>query len=179
MKYKALILAACLALASLLPARAQTNGIPNPLSTAESWVTTYNTNYDISLAVVKFDTGVKLIQGVTEANTINFDVTVHHFGAQTNWTVEIPADVDNAGIAGTVVDAGAGVQIGITKYDVELYGKLTAGDDFNQKSWFVRPAVGIYKLFTSNTYNRLEIGLPIEKRTRNIPEFTEAVGIMF
>lgn len=164
-----------------LSARAQSvTNIPNFFSQAMSWATSMDTNSSsLYQNYLKVDTGVKDVQNQLTASTFDVTATVKRFGSATNLALEIPVDIDNAGIAGVVDDVSTGIQLGYVKHDLEVYGKLTGGDDFHNHSWLVTPAVGLYKMMTVNTYDRLELGLPIERNTSWIPSIVFSVGVLF
>lgn len=180
-KFSPYIIAPLVLFAMTFPVKAQTvTNIPNFFSQATEWATSFDTNSTaLYQCILKVDTGVKDVQNQITASTFDITATVHRFGAATNWTVEVPVDIDNAGVAGTVLDAQAGVQLGVIKYDLEVYGKLTGGYDLHEHSAIATPAIGLYKVMTKNTYDRLELGFPIERHTSGIPSLVASVGILF
>jgi len=138
-----------------------TNPIPNnPLAQnfiqqTIGYFASINTNLDLAGTSLILSIGACYEQNVNFANYVAVEYDLGKFN--------IDGALQNAGIAGTVVEAelGGGYTL-LQKYDTELVGELLGGYNFSQKCGVIEPQVVLRKLFSTHAGLETRISFPVE-----------------
>jgi hypothetical protein len=138
-------------------AGAQTNNpvLPqNFFQTAANYFTSANTNYTWTGNTLEVAAGADYMSSVNWANYLDAQYDLGRFG--------IEAKMRNAGIAGTVDSAEAGVGYTlITYYSVKLEAAVDGGYDLDRNTALIEPKLTLRDKLTPNTFLGLSISLPI------------------
>lgn len=147
-----------------------------------AYFSTINTNFNFEGAKLEMSTGVRNIIGVPPANYLIFQYDIKKFNLE--------AEFDNAGIAGTLVQAKAGIGYTLLqKYDTKLQASLVGGWDFDRTQnsssgkgvGVVEPRLMLRKKATANTYWETGLGWPIwfEKEVNTTPSVFVGGGFTY
>jgi hypothetical protein len=148
-----------LGLALLLDAgvNAQTNTLvpsQNFFQTAASYFTSANTNYTWTGNTLEVAAGADYMSSVNWANYLDAQYDLGRFA--------IEAKMRNAGIAGTVDSAEAGIGYTlISYYSVKLQAGVDGGYDLDRNTALIEPKLTLRDKLTPNTFLGLSISLPI------------------
>jgi hypothetical protein len=179
---KKIIIIAVIGLAALLAgvtAQAQTSTNTPSVSTfftsAEDYLTSFNTNYTFSGVKIDFETGFKQVNGQPAASYAsgNYYITAN---------LEAGANITYFG-AGSAINGGQ-ASIGyalINHYDTRLTIDLGLGYDGISKTAVIEPRVEIKKKLSANYYASMGISLPIEfkQKFNSVPTFYTGVGFTY
>jgi opacity protein-like surface antigen len=169
----ALITFACLALAAAIPAKAQTFSETNFISSAQTYFTSFNTNYSWSAVSWELATGYKQVTGVGAANDLMGQHDFDLFGT-TGHVINAGADLQFSGVGSPVNSAQAQLGYAIVEhYDVKADFDLRPGYDWTRGSPEIEPGLFLKKLQTDNTATELGVSLPVyfKGRFSKTPDF--------
>lgn len=112
-----------------------------------------NTNFDSTFASSKCEItlGSAYANNVNTASTLNFEYKL-------GGAFVLDAGCDNAGIAGTLLSAQAGIGVYRVVHDIELSAFVDGGYDFSINHPFVEPRVEVKKALTPNTFAGVSLG---------------------
>lgn len=174
-KIKSLVIAAALSAAVSL--HAQTNApttVPSFFTSAEQYLTSFNTNYTFTGVTFEAATGYKQVTGVGAASVVDAQYDISRFHILTSFQF--------SGVGSTVNAEEAGIGYDIVQYyDTALEANLLGGYDENQHSGEIEPKVDIKKKLTTNTYTELGMSVPIyfKEKFNNTPSFYLEAGFTF
>jgi hypothetical protein len=138
-------------------ASAQTNTLVPPqnfFQTAAGYFTSANTNYTWAGNTLEVATGADYMSSVNWANYLDAQYDIGRFA--------IEAKMRNAGIAGTVDSAEAGIgNTLITYYSVKLQAGMDGGYDLDRNTALIEPKLTLRDKLTPNTFLGLSLSLPI------------------
>lgn len=163
---------------SLFECSAQTftNSPPqNFFQTAANYFTSANTNYTWSGNTLEASVGADYMSSVNWANYLEAQYDIGKFG--------IEAKMRNAGIAGTVDSAEAGVSYSlITYYSVKLQAGIEGGYDLERNTAMVEPKLTVRDKLTPNTFLGISLSLPVwagGKAINTVPDIGVETGFTY
>ncbi|MDE2100810.1 MAG: hypothetical protein KGL39_26425 [Patescibacteria group bacterium] len=168
------ILAAVAAIFSC-SAKAQTNTPATFFTSAESYLTSFNTNYTFDGVTLEMSTGYKQVTGINAASFVD---------AQYNFAngLNIDASIQFSGVGSPINAFQAGIGYNVIKhYDCEVNAVVLAGYDDVKSAGVYEPGLTLKKKLTPNTFAELGISLPIYSTgsfNRN-PTFRVGTGFTF
>jgi hypothetical protein len=135
-----------------------TNALPvspqNFFQTAANYFTSANTNYTWTGNTIEVAAGADYMSSVNWANYLDAQYDIGRFN--------IAAKMRNAGIAGTVDSAEAGIGYTlISYYSVKLEAGIDGGYDLDRNTALIEPKLTLRDKLTPNTFLGLAISLPI------------------
>ena len=146
-----------LALLFALGTNAQTNTLVLPqnfFQTAANYFTSANTNYTWTGNTLEVAAGADYMSSVNWANYLDAQYDLGRFAIETK--------MRNAGIAGTVDSAEAGVGYTLISYhSVKLEAAVDGGYDLDRNTALIEPKLTLRDKLTPNTFLGLSISLPI------------------
>jgi hypothetical protein len=174
-KIKSLVIIA--ASSAAVSIHAQTNTlttVPSFFTSAEQYLTSFNTNYTFTGVMFEAATGYKQVTGVGAASVIDAQYDINRFHILTSFQF--------SGVGSTVnaEEAGVGYDV-IQYYDTVLEANLLGGYDENQHSGEIEPKIDIKKKMTLNTYTEIGISIPFyfTQKLNNTPSFYIEAGFTF
>ena len=170
------VLVTGLAMMAVCSAEGQTNTptLPNFFTSAEQYLTSFNTNYTFTGVTFEMATGYKQVTGVGAASVIDAQYDINRFHIVTAFQFSGVGSVVNA------EEAGIGYDI-VEYYDTVLEVNILAGYDSNVRGAEIEPKVDIKKKLTANTFAETGISLPVyfNQRFNNTPSFYLEAGFTF
>jgi hypothetical protein len=172
-----------LALVTLnLAAHAQTNQTSSSSSppqnffqTAEDYFTSANTNYTWTGNTLEIAAGADYMSSVNWANYLDAQYDLGKF--------DLDAKMRNAGIAGTVDSAEAGIGYTlISYYSIKLEAGLDGGYDLDRNAALIEPKLTLRDKLTANTFLGLTLSLPVwvnGKPVNNVPDIGIETGFTY
>jgi hypothetical protein len=135
-----------------------TNSVPaspqNFFQTAANYFTSANTNYTWTGNTLEVAGGADYMSSVNWANYLDAQYDIGRF--------DISAKMRNAGIAGTVDSAEAGIGYTlISYYSVKLEAGIDGGYNLDRNTALIEPKLTLRDKLTPNTFLGLAISLPI------------------
>jgi hypothetical protein len=153
-----------LALLLSVGANAQTNILvpsQNFFQTAADYLTSANTNYTWTGNTLEVAAGADYMSSVNWANYLDAQYDIGRF--------DIATKMRNAGIAGTVDSAEAGIGYTlISYYCVKLEAGIDGGYDLDRNTALIEPKLTLRDKLTPNTFLGLSISLPIWANGRSM-----------
>jgi hypothetical protein len=134
----------------------QTNSLTpqNFFQSVQNYFTTANTNYTWTSNTLEMAVGADYMSSANWANYLDAQYDIDRFG--------IEAKIRNAGIAGTVDSAQAGIQYTLINYfSVKLEAGIDGGYDLYHNSAIIEPKLTFRDKLTPNTFLGLTISLPV------------------
>ena len=186
--FKIIICTLYASVASISVAIAQTNTLTPPenfFQTAENYFTSANTNYTWNGNLLEISAGADYMSSVNWANYLDAQYDVGQAtGPASAWSrFAIEAKMRNAGIAGTVDSAQAGLQYTlISYYSVKLEAGIDGGYDLERNSPLVEPKLTLRDKLTPNTFLGLAISLPVwanGKPINTVPDIGIETGFTY
>jgi len=176
-KIKTIGIAALLAMMAVCSATAQTNApatVPSFFTSAELYLTSFNTNYTFQGVSFEMATGYKQVTGVGAASVLDAQYDIGRFHIAT------AAQFSGVGSAINALEGGVGYDL-VDYYDTVLEANLLGGYDWNVHSGEVEPKVDIKKKMTPNTYTEIGISMPVyfKQKFNNTPSFYLEAGFTF
>ena len=170
-----LLIIGAVAALSALPARAQTNAIPNFLSTVEQWATSVNTNYDWTNVTVEVDSGYKQVTGSGAASYIagQYDITYRwHAGGEVQFF--------GVGSSVNAFEARAGYTF-VKNHDFKLEANLLGGYERDTAAVIGEAELRAVKMLTINSYAATSCSFPFSSKGKfnSSPTFRVGVGFVF
>jgi hypothetical protein len=186
--FKILLFTLCAAAASIGSAIAQTNILTSPqnfFQTAENYFTSANTNYTWSGNTLEIAAGADYMSSVNWANYLDAQYDLGQASSPSSaWShFALEAKMRNAGIAGTVDSAQAGLQYTlISYYSIKLEAGIDGGYDLDRNSALVEPKLTLRDKLTPNTFLGLAISLPVwtsGKPINTVPDIGIETGFTY
>ena len=166
-------------------ARCQTNSLmpsQNFFQTAEQYFTSANTNYTWAGNTLEIAAGADYMSSVNWANYLDAQYDFSSADSFAN-RLAIEAKMRNAGIAGTVDSAEAGLQYTlISYYSIKLQAGVEGGYDLERNSAIIEPKLTLRDKLTSNTFAGICLSLPIWINGRpinNVPDIGLEAGFTY
>lgn len=162
-KIKLLLITALVTIASI--SQAQSNNVTGFFSSAQSYLTSFNTNFTWDSVSFEASTGFKQVYNVGAQNVLDLSYNRSRisYGASLGFS--------GVGTAFNVTEASLGYAV-IQHYDTKVVANLAAGYDFNQKAVVIEPGLFIKKKATPNTF--FEIGITLPQYVKGTPNRTPA-----
>ena len=172
------------------PAQSQVAMPPqNFFQTAEQYFTTANTNYTWAGNTLEISAGADYMSSVNWANYLDaqYDFNSATQPTSSSWTwqdrLALEAKIRNAGIAGTVDSAEAGLQLTLVSYySVKLQAGVDGGYDLERRSAIVEPKLTLRDKLTPNTFAGICLSLPLwtgGKPLNNVPDIGLEAGFTY
>ena len=158
--FKKLLPALCVlgALCVSLPAKAQTNEVVTPQSfftSAENYLTAFNTNYSFTDISLEISTGYKQVTGVNAASFLDGQ---YDFANGLN----LGASLQFSGVGSAINGAEAGLGYNLIRhFDTAVNAQLLAGYDDVRADGVIEPGLTIKKKMTPNTFMEIGVSLPV------------------
>ncbi len=173
-------------------ARAQTNSPTSPqnfFQSVEQYFTSANTNYNWAGNTFEIAAGADYMSSVNWANYLDLQ---YDLGSTLSSQNSQPACLDrfaleakirNAGVAGTVVSAEAGLQCTlISYYSVKLQAGVDGGYDLERNAAIIEPKLTLRDKLTPNTFAGVCLSLPIwagGQPVNNVPDIGVEAGFTY
>jgi hypothetical protein len=161
-----------------LGAHAQTNLLAAPqnfFQTAAGYFTSANTNYTWTGNTLEVAAGADYMSSVNWANYLDAQYDLGRFALE--------AKMRNAGIAGTVDSAEAGIGYTLVSYySVKLEAGIDGGYDLERNAALIEPKLTLRDKLTPNTFLGLSLSLPIWTGGRpmnNVPDIGIETGFTY
>ena len=159
----------------------------NFFQSAEDYFTGANTNYTWAGNTLEIAAGADYMSSVNWANYLDAQYDFSGTGSGTGVLpvsrLALEAKIRNAGIAGTVDSAEAGVQCTlISYYSVKLQAGVDGGYDLERSSAIVEPKLTLRDKLTPNTFAGVCLSLPIwtgGKPLNNVPDVGLEAGFTY
>jgi hypothetical protein len=172
-------IAALLAMMAVVSASAQaTNSSPTTVPTfftsAEQYLTSFNTNYTFQGVTFEAATGYKQVTGVGAASVVDAQYDINRFHIVTSFQF--------SGVGSAVNAEEGGIGYDIVDYcDTVLEANLLGGYDENIHSAEIEPKVDIKKKQSYNTFSEIGISMPVyfKQKFNNTPSFYIEEGFTF
>jgi hypothetical protein len=185
MKNKLILLLTVILITGSCAARCQTNSLmpsQNFFQTAEQYLTSANTNYTWAGNTLEIAAGADYMSSVNWASYLDAQYDFSSSDAFAN-RLALEAKVRNAGIAGTVVSAEAGLQYTlISYYSIKMQAGVEAGYDLERNSALIEPKLTLRDKLTPNTFAGVSLSLPIWVNGRpvnNVPDIGLEAGFTY
>jgi hypothetical protein len=172
---KKIIAIICLA-ALVISAQAQTN-VQTFFTSAQTFLTDFNTNYTFTNITFEASTGLKQVTGAGATDVVNAQGD-NMFGTG----LELGASVGFEGVGSTIGTAQAIIGYGVFRhYDAKVALDLECGYSWYQSAYVVEPELVIEKKLTANTFLRIGVSAPIYSKGSfgRSPSFETGVGFTF
>lgn len=174
---KSLIIGALL-LGAVTSSQAQSTNasvtIPTFFTSAEQYLTSFNTNYTFTGVSFEMATGYKQVTGVGAASVIDaqYDINRFHIAASGQFS--------GVGSSFNALEGGVGYDL-VNYYDTVLEANLLLGYDWNQRSGEVEPKIDIKKKMTLNTFTEIGISMPeyFTQKANATPSYYIEAGFTF
>jgi hypothetical protein len=170
MKLKSLLLAAALLCGLSTAVNAQSND--TFFASAFNYFTSFNTNYTWSGVSLEMATGVKQVNGVSTANTIDAQYDLGNFN------VGVAGQLYGVGAPFNVIEGQVGYAI-VSHYDAKLDADLRAGYDNISGAAIVEPTLMLKKKLTPNTFASIGVSVPWESKGKFVSQPTYYVEAGF
>lgn len=157
----------------------------NFFQTAEAYLTSANTNYTWAGNTLEIAAGADYMSSVNWANYLDAQYDFNSSSSSsTFWNrLALEAKIRNAGIAGTVDSAEAGIQCTlISYYSVKLQAGVDGGYDLERRTAIVEPKLTLRDKLTPNTFAGVCLSLPIwtgGKPLNNVPDVGLEAGFTY
>lgn len=176
-KLKILLAAVALFVISI-SAQAQTNSVVTPQSfftSAENYLTDFNTNYSFENISLEVSTGYKQVTGVNAASFLD---------AQFDFAngLNLGASLQFSGVGSAINGAEAGLGYNLIRhFDTAVNAQLLAGYDNVRREGVIEPGLTIKKKMTPNTFMEIGMSLPIffHEQFNSQPTFRVGTGFTF
>jgi hypothetical protein len=185
MKNKLILLLALILILSSRAARCQSTALSPSQSffqTAGQYLTSANTNYTWAGNSLEVAAGADYMSSVNWANYLDAQYDFSSAPSFAN-RLAIEAKMRNAGIAGTVDSAGAGLQYTlISYYSIKLQAGVEGGYDLERSSAMIEPKLTLRDKLTPNTFAGVCLSLPIWVKGRplnNVPDIGLEAGFTY
>jgi hypothetical protein len=172
---KKIIAIICLA-ALVISAQAQTN-VQTFFTSAETFLTDFDTNYSWTNISFEASTGLKQVTGAGATDVVNAQGD-NLFGTG----LELGASVGFEGVGSTIGTAQAIIGYAVFRhYDAKVALDLECGYSWYQSAYVVEPELVIEKKLTANTFLRIGVSAPIYSKGAfgRSPSFETGVGFTF
>ena len=191
MKTKIEILLALILLLAGRAARCQTNSLTPPqnfFQSAEQYFTQANTNFTWAGDTLEIAAGADYMSSVNWASYLDAQYDFGQSSSSSNGgpgasRLALEAKMRNAGVAGTVVSAQAGLQFTlISYYSVKLQAGVIGGYDLERGSAIIEPKLTLRNKLTPNTFAGVCLSLPIwvnGKPLNNVPDIGLEAGFTY
>jgi hypothetical protein len=178
MKKQIAFIAALAAIATIfacVSAHAQTNTPATFFTSAQSYLTEFNTNYTFSGVKLEMSTGYKQVTGVNAASFVDGQ---YNFANGLN----IDASIQFSGVGSAINGAEAGIGYNVIQhYDCEVNAVLLGGYDNVRGDGVIEPGVTLKKKLTENTFAEIGMSLPVffQGGFNSQPTFRVGTGFTF
>jgi hypothetical protein len=157
----------------------------NFFQTAEQYFTSANTNYTWTGNTLEIAAGADYMSSVNWANYLDAQYDFNSASSSSSFLnrLAIEAKMRNAGIAGTVVSAEAGLQCTlISYYSIKLQAGVEGGYDLERNSAIIEPKLTLRDKLTPNTFAGVCLSLPVWVKGRpvnNVPDIGLEAGFTY
>lgn len=192
MKNKLILLLTLLLILGGRAARCQTNSPTLPqnfFQSVEQYLASANTNYTWAGNTFEIAAGADYMSSVNWANYLDaqydFRSTLNSQNSQPAFLdrLALEAKIRNAGVAGTVVSAEAGLQCTlISYYSVKLEAGVDGGYDLERNAAMIEPKLTLRDKLTPNTFAGVCLSLPIwagGRPVNNVPDIGVEAGFTY
>jgi hypothetical protein len=140
-----------------------------------NYFTSANTNYTWASNTLEVAVGADYMSSVNWANYVEAQFDINRF--------DIGAKVRNAGIAGTVDSAQAGIGYSLIEFfSVKLEAGIDGGYDLERNTVIFEPRLTLRDKLTPNTFLGISLSLPIwtnGKPMNNVPDIGIETGFTY
>lgn len=134
-------------------------------ASAFNYFTSFNTNYTWTGVQLEMATGMKQVNGVSAANTIDAQYDLGNFN------LGVAAQLYGVGAPFNTVEGQFGYRI-ISHYDAALDADLRAGYDNLTSAALIEPMLALKKKLTANTFAQIGVSLPWESKGKFVSQPT-------